>query len=201
MKVACEQLVVGGARAALVVRPGLIVGPGDPTGRFGYWPERLATAAADGAAVLAPGDPADVVQVVDVRDLADWVVDSLEHDRVGTYDGVGVPVPIGGLLAELVAALAPDVTLRWVDAGTLTEHGVEPWAGEAAVPLWLPRPAYDGMLAHDPTPSIEAGLRLRPLAETAVDTLAWLRADPSAVRGGLTRQRELALLSGLTAPG
>ncbi|WP_183100878.1 NAD-dependent epimerase/dehydratase family protein, partial [Nocardioides pelophilus] len=94
MKVACEQIVRDGAASWTVVRPGLIVGPGDPSGRFTYWPDRLA----DGGEVLAPGAPSDIVQVIDVRDLAAWIVTLAERRTVGDFDGVGLPVPIGDLL-------------------------------------------------------------------------------------------------------
>ena len=164
MKVACEQLVQERAASAVVVRPGLIVGPGDPTGRFAHWPQRLAR----GGEVLAPGRPDDVVQVIDVRDLAAWVLDLAERRTTGTYDAVGTPVPLGELLAHTAAGVGADYPrLTWVDAAFLEEHGVAHWAGEGSLPLWLPRPEYDGMLAHDPAPAVAAGLRLRPLAETA----------------------------------
>ncbi len=87
MKVACESIVREGAASSMVVRPGLIAGPGDGTGRFGYWPARLAR----GGEVLAPGTPDDVVQVIDVRDLAEWVLDACEARTTGVYDAVGTP--------------------------------------------------------------------------------------------------------------
>lgn len=192
MKVACEQLVADGAASSMIVRPGLIVGPGDPTGRFTYWPARLGSQPAE---VLAPGDPADTVQVVDARDLADWIVDSAELRRTGVFDGVGPVQPIADLLAEVAAGCDASPEWRWVPQERLQELEVEPWSGPRSVPLWLPRPQYDGMLAHDATPSIEAGLRIRPLADTARDTLAWLRATPDAVVTGLTAQEETAVLA------
>lgn len=164
MKVACEQAVRSGATSSVVARPGLIVGPGDPTGRFAHWPQRLAR----GGEVLAPGRPEDVVQVIDVRDLAAWLLDLAGTRTSGTYDAVGEPVPFGELLAQVAAGVGnPDPRLTWVDGAFLEEQGVEHWAGEGSLPLWLPRPAYDGMLAHDPAPALATGLRLRPLAETA----------------------------------
>jgi 2'-hydroxyisoflavone reductase len=164
MKVACEQVVQSGATTSVLARPGLIVGPGDPTGRFAHWPQRLAR----GGEVLAPGRPDDVVQVIDVRDLAAWLLVLAESRTTGTYDAVGEPVPLGELLAQVASGVGnPDPRLTWVDSAFLEEQGVQPWAGEGSLPLWLPRPAYDGMLAHDPGPAVAAGLRLRPLAETA----------------------------------
>ena len=194
MKVACEQLVQGGADSATVIRPGLIVGPGDPTGRFAYWPWRLA-AAADGDAVLAPGAPSEATQVVDVRDLAAWIVDCAERRAVGVYDGVGPAVPRGELLARVADGVGARPAYTWVEQGFLLEHGIEPWAGERALPLWLPLPQYAGLLAHNHRPAAGAGLRTRPLEETARDTLAWLEAEPAAARTGLGRAEERELLA------
>lgn len=184
MKVACEQAVQERASTSVVVRPGLIVGPGDPTGRFAYWPQRLARA----GEVLAPGTPADLVQVIDVRDLAAWLLDLAEAGTTGTFDAVGRPVPFGDLLAEVGAGLGTEPELTWVDQDFLEEHEVAPWAGEGSLPLWLPRPEYDGMLAHDPGPAEAAGLRLRPLAETAPGCL-----DSPVV--ALTPEQEAELLA------
>jgi 2'-hydroxyisoflavone reductase len=168
MKVACEQAVRSTAASSVVVRPGLIVGPGDPTGRFAYWPQRLAR----GGEVLAPGHPDDVVQVIDVRDLAAWLLDLAQARTTGTYDAVGRPVPLGELLAHTAAGVgATYPRLTWVDSAFLEAQGVAPWMGEGSLPLWLPRPEYDGMLAHDPGPALAAGLRLRPLADTAAGCL------------------------------
>jgi 2'-hydroxyisoflavone reductase len=191
MKVACEQLVAEGVRSSTTIRPGLICGPDDSTGRFAYWPERLDR----GGEVLAPGHPDDTAQVIDVRDLASWIVDCAEQRRPGTYDGVGEVLPIRDLLASVAQGVGFEGTLIWVDQEFLAAQGVEPWAGDDALPLFLPRPEYDGMLAHDPTPSFEAGLVVRPVAETARDTLAWLRATPDAARTGLSPEAEARVLA------
>lgn len=163
MKVACEQIVQAGAASSLVARPGVIVGPGDPTGRFAHWPQRLAR----GGEVLAPGRPDDVVQVVDVRDLAAWLLDVCEARTTGVYDTVGVPMPFGELLARTADGLGVTPELTWVDAAFLEEQGVTHWTGPGSLPLWLPRPDHDGMMSHDHRPAVDAGLRLRPIAETA----------------------------------
>ena len=164
MKVACEQVVQEHAASSVVARPGLIVGPGDSTGRFAHWPQRLAR----GGEVLAPGRPEDVVQVIDVRDLATWLLDLAEARTTGVLDAVGRPMPLAELLTGVAAGVGkPAPELTWVDAEFLEAQGVVPWAGEDSLPLWLPRPAYDGMLAHDPGPAVAAGLRLRPVADTA----------------------------------
>ncbi|MBM7517762.1 NAD-dependent epimerase/dehydratase family protein [Nocardioides nitrophenolicus] len=187
MKVACERLVLEAVPGAAVVRPGLIVGPGDPSGRFAYWARRSTAT----GAVLAPGDPRDLVQVIDVRDLAAWVVTLAEDRAGGTYDAVGPSQPI----ADLLTAALPDAALVWVDQDFLEAEGVEPWSGPDAVPLWLPRPAYDGMLAHDAGPALAAGLRPRPVEATTRDTRAWLDADPAARITGITIEREADLLA------
>lgn len=168
MKVACEQIVQSSAASSAVARPGLIVGPGDPTGRFAHWPQRLAR----GGEVLAPGRPHDVVQVIDVRDLATWLLHLAETRATGVYDAVGTPVPLGELLDGAAAGVGhADPELTWVDAEFLEAQGVTHWAGEGSLPLWLPRPEYDGMLAHDPGPAVAAGLVLRPIEETAAGCL------------------------------
>jgi len=194
MKVACEQLVQEGAASSMVVRPGLISGPGDPTGRYTYWPSRLAELA-DGDEVLAPGRPDDSVQIIDVRDLAEWIVESCETRLTGVYDGVGPVTRLADLLAASASGVGVEPTWTWVDQEFLTEQGVEPWAGPDAIPLWLPRPEYDGMLAHDVAPSVAAGLRPRPVADTARDTLTWLRETPDAPVSGIGREREAELLA------
>jgi 2'-hydroxyisoflavone reductase len=191
MKVACERAVLDGAASAMVMRPGLIVGPGDPSGRFSYWPRRLAA----GGEVLAPGRPADVMQVADVRDLAAWAVTACERRTTGIYDGVGAPMPMAELLAGCAEGVDSTRSFTWVDQEFLQEQGVEPWMGPDSIPLWLPRPEYDGLPAHDVRPSLDAGLTLRPLAETARDTLAWLEATPDAPVSGIGPDRERDLLA------
>lgn len=194
MKAACEQHVTTGATSAAIVRPGLIVGPDDPTGRFTYWPSRVADAG-DAGDVLAPGDPADTVQVIDVRDLASWLVDLAETRTSGVFDGVGEVTTMSSLLEQVATGVGTRPSYRWVPQRVLEAQGVQPWMGEESVPLWLPRPEYDAMLAHDPQPSLAAGLRLRPIATTAADTLAWLRNTPDAVVTGISRAREVEVLA------
>lgn len=190
MKVACERAVIEGTSSSMVVRPGLMVGPDDGSGRFSYWPERLAR----GGEVLAPGSPSDVVQVIDVRDLAAWILDACAARTTGVFDGVGEIMPIARLLDEVAAGVGATGTFTWVDSDFLEEQGVEPWAGEGSLPLWLPRPEYDGMMSHDPRPAIDAGLRLRPVADTARDTL-----DEVAI--GISPVREAEVLAAWHARG
>lgn len=192
-KVACEQVVRGGVGLdrSLFCRAGLIVGPEDPSGRFTYWVDRMAR----GGRVLAPGHPDRPVQIVDVRDLAAWLVAASERGLAGTVDAVGAPIPMRECLAQIAAGVGAEPELTWVDQEFLRAHGVPPWAGEGSLPLWLPVPEYAGMLSRDAGPALVAGLSTRPVAETAADTLAWLTGTPGAPRpDGLTADDEAALL-------
>lgn len=194
MKVACEGLVRAGAASASVVRPGLIVGPGDPTGRFTAWAVRAEAAHADGAGLLVPGEPEDLVQVIDVRDLAAWLVDLAEARTAGTFDAVCSPLARAGFVAALAAAVGA-VHPRWVPSAALLEAGVPEWNGPGALTVWVGAPGTDGFLARDPGTALDAGLRPRPLATTVADTLAWARATPDAAVAGMTRAEERELLA------
>lgn len=193
LKAACEREV---ARAfgeqALVVRPGLIVGPHDSTDRFPYWPRRLAR----GGEVLAPGRREQPVQVIDGRDLAEWLLAMLEQDRGGTYNAAGpaAPVTLGTLLEQLALAVGSTGSLTWVDEAFLLARGVQPWT---ELPLWLPADEA-GLDEVSVQRAIAAGLTFRPLAVTARDTLDWDLARPDEARANspvLTPAREAELLA------
>lgn len=188
-KVGCEQAVQARAAEWLVVRPGLTAGPGDPSGRFGYWPERLA----EGGPVLAPESPDRPTQVIDVRDLAAWIVTCAAERRTGVYDATGHVTELGPVLDEIARQVGGGAELIWADADFLAEHGVRPWSGPRSLPLWVPEEGI-GLATHDVSAAFAAGLRTRPIGETAADTLAWLRADPDAPRTGLTRTEEQDVL-------
>ena len=188
-KVACEQDVQARARRALVVRPGLIVGPGDPSGRFSYWPERLS----EGGPVLAPESPDRPAQVIDVRDLARWIVTCSEDRVTGVYDATGHVSSLGVMLEEIARSVGGGAELVWVDGWFLNENGVRHWAGPRSLPLWLPDEGI-GIASHDVSAAFAAGLSTRPIAATASDTLTWLRSDKDAVRTGLTRAEERDLI-------
>lgn len=192
-KVACERAVLDSGVPAFIGRAGLIVGPGDPSDRFTYWPVRLAR----GGEVLAPGRPADLVQLVDVRDLAAWLVDGTDGGLTGAYDGISAPMPRGEFLARISAAIGrPDPRLTWVDQEFLAEHEVNPWAGDRSLPLWLPLPEYAGFLTRDVGSALAAGLTIRDLGETARDTLSWyVEAGERGLSSGLSGEDESALLA------
>jgi len=194
-KVACEE-AVGDAFGdkAFLCRAGLIVGPRDVSDRFGYWPARLA----GGSEVLVPGTPDDLVQFVDVRDLAEWIVHCAENHVVGTFDAVAASQPWGEVIDAMAAAVGgPEVALTWVPGHWLAEQDVQPWAGPDSLPLWLPLPDYAGFMSRDVSASVEAGLTTRGTQETAVAALEWeevLGLDRDR-RSGMTREREAALLT------
>jgi nucleoside-diphosphate-sugar epimerase len=192
-KVACEQAVRDGfgADRTFVCRAGLIIGPEDRTNRFGYWVSRLAR----GGEVLAPGQPDDLVQYVDVRDLADWLVAGAADRLAGTYDGIGVPVSREHFLTHVAVGVGGPVELTWVDQAYLLAEGVQPWMGDRSLPLWLPLPEYAGFASRDVSASLAAGLRTRDVAETARDTLTWLRGLPeSPGDAGISPDDEAELL-------
>lgn len=186
-KVACEQAVGDGA---FLCRPGLIVGPEDPTGRFTYWPLRLAR----GGETLAGVAPTDMVQVIDVRDLAAWIIHAAETNLTGAIDAVGIPTQTGQFLADIASGIGATPHLTWADRAFLEAQEVRRWAGPRALPLWLPLPENAGFLTRSARPALAAGLTLRPLQQTARDTLAWAQAI-NAQPTGLTAAEEQAILA------
>jgi nucleoside-diphosphate-sugar epimerase len=189
-KVAGERAVLDAGLPAFVCRAGLIVGPEDPTDRFTYWPVRLARS----GPVLVPGAPDDLVQWVDVRDLASWLVHAAEVGLTGVYDGAGVPTKRAAFLAAVADGVGATPELIWVDQQFLLDHEVAPWMGPRSLPLWLPLPEYAGFLGRDTSPALAAGLGCRPLAETAAATLSWYDAAPWTLRCGLDHADEAVLL-------
>jgi 2'-hydroxyisoflavone reductase len=189
LKVLCENVVRERFPDAFIPRPGLIVGPWDPTGRFTYWPTRLAA----GGRVLAPLPPDADTQVIDARDLAAWIVRAAEEGLGGTYNTVG-PVTTREHVLETCASVAgTGAELVWVDPDFLHAQGVEEWM---ELPLWLYDPKYRGMLSADPSPARAAGLLTRPLEETVRDTLAWTQSGdaPDEFPAGLDREKERTVL-------
>jgi 2'-hydroxyisoflavone reductase len=189
LKADCEDVVRERFPEAFIPRPGLIVGPWDKTGRFTYWPQRLA----DGGRVLVPSPPDAPAQVIDVRDLAAWIVRAAEAGTSGTYDAVDRPTTRENLVETCRRVAGVETELVWVEPGFLVSHDVGEWM---ELPLWIADSAYAGMLSVDPSSAFAAGLETRPLEETARDTLAWAQSgegpiDPPA---GLAREKEQAVL-------
>ncbi|MGH3758441.1 NAD-dependent epimerase/dehydratase family protein [Actinophytocola sp.] len=184
IKVASETAVreAMGERA-LIVRSGLIVGPGDVSDRFGYWPARISR----GGRVLVPATAEQPVQIIDVRDMAAWIVDAGERRLGGTFNGVGPTRTFGEFLADVVRAVGPAGTeLVPASPEQLAAAGVHEWRGARSLPVWVPREDY-GFLAHDHRKAAGAGLEHRPFEEIVTDALAYEREL------GLDRPREAGL--------
>jgi 2'-hydroxyisoflavone reductase len=195
LKAQCEHVVAAAHPGrTLIVRPGLIVGPLDPTDRFTYWPHRIAR----GGEVLAPGKPEQPVQFIDARDLAAWVVVMTERQATGTYQATGPAesLEMGTLLNVCRQVSGSDAQITWVDEDFVLKAGITPWV---EMPLWIPQsePDAQGHNAVSIARALAAGLTFRPLAETVRDTLAWDATRPAKRewRAGLSAEREAEVLS------
>ena len=180
---------------SLIIRPGLIVGPGDETDRFTYWPVRIAR----GGEVLAPGNPDDPVQFIDARDLAEWTVRMAEQGATGIYNATGPakPLGVGGMLEGIKTTLGSEAKFTWVPAAFLEKEKVAPWSD---MPVWVPPSGEDGGLgAVSIQRALEKGLTFRPLAVTARDTVAWFKSRPKErqekMKAGITSEREAEVLA------
>jgi 2'-hydroxyisoflavone reductase len=169
-------------------RPGLIGGTDDPSDRTGYWPARFTLDR--GHPVVVPDDPERPIQVLDVQDLARWIVDAAEQRLIGTMNAVGQSTPLGDALlaAQKVALFGGQVVA--MDGAWLLEQGVQPWAGNDSLPLWIPAGlGFDGFCRRSSNRALEAGLRRRPIDQTMAAALATER------RYGLDRPRTAGLTS------
>lgn len=179
---------------AIIVRPGLIIGPGDNTDRWTYWPVRVDR----GGEVLAPNTPADPVQNVDARDLSEWIVRLVEGPgHGGTYNATGEVQPFGEMLEEIRGALGSDASFTWVSTEFMQEHEVAPWGH---MTNWTPPEGETvGMNQVSVAAAVQAGLTFRPLADTARDTVEWWNSLPeerrAEPRAGLPADREAEVLA------
>ena len=178
-----------------IVRPGLIIGPGDDTDRFTYWPVRINR----GGEVLAPGDPTDPVQIIDVRDFTEWMIRMAEDGTAGVFNGVGprTPRPMAELLYGIRGITTAETTFTWVNLEFLTQMGIRPYSH---MPGWRPpTPGAEGFARFDLTPEVEAGLTFRPLAVTARETLDFHFSRSSErqadLRSGISAEREAEVLA------
>jgi 2'-hydroxyisoflavone reductase len=173
-----------------VVRPGYIVGPGDPTDRFTYWPVRIDR----GGEVLAPGDGSDAMQIIDTRDLTEWIVRLAEDGTPGTFNGVGPASPMSAaeMLYGIRAITSSPMQFTWVATSFLRQHEVKPYSD---MPIWTPG---DPFAAVDQSFAIASGLTFRSLAATSLDTLEWHRTRPgeaqNELRIGIKPEREREVL-------
>ncbi len=174
-----------------VVRPGLIVGPGDRTDRFTYWPLRIE----EGGEVLAPGNPDHSNQIIDQRDLTEWIVRLAENGVTGNFNATGPEsrMSMAEMLNGIRDAVLSDVKFTWVSEEFLEEKEVRPWMD---LPSWIPG---DPLMYVDISKAVSAGLTFRSLAVTTRDLLAWDHARPTAERNnrraGMSRERESELLA------
>jgi 2'-hydroxyisoflavone reductase len=193
LKAACEATVEAALPGRTTnVRPGLIVGPGDPSDRFTYWPARMDR----GGEVLAPGDGSDFGQVIDARDLGAWLVKCVVDRTVGVYNAVGPaePMTIKTMLDACNRAAGNKATLTWVPTRFLEEKEVQPWM---ELPVWT---AGDLGFATVKSDRAQAkGLTFRPIDDTARATLEWWRTEPeerkAKPKAGLAPEKEAAVLA------
>jgi len=193
LKALCEQTVEQEFPGrALIIRPGLIVGPYDPTDRFTYWPARVAR----GGLVLAPEKPEAPVQIIDGRDLADFTINLIEQKATSIFNATGpdYELTLSSLLETCKRVSNSDAAFEWASVGFLAENKVRPWSD---MPVWVPDTPEDAGFARvNISKAIAAGLTFRPLVETVRDTLDWAATRPAdhQWRAGLTAERELELL-------
>lgn len=180
---------------ATVIRPGLIVGPGDLSDRFTYWPARLAK----GGEALAPGNPTDPVQIIDARDLAEFAIRVCEDHTTGVYNCTGPRslLTIAEMLGGIRSVMSSDCYLTWVDATFLEKQSVRPWID---MPAWVPPTGESaGFARRNISRALSKGLTFRPLAITAKDTLDFYESEPeerkAKLRAGLAPDREKAVLA------
>ncbi len=178
-----------------IVRPGLIVGPGDLSDRFSYWPVRIAR----GGEVLAPGTPNDPVQYIDARDLSEWMIRLAETRTLGIFNATGPksPTTIAEMLYGIKAVTTSDARFTWIPADFLGANQVRAWSD---MPVWVPPIGRTAGFARvNCGKAYAAGLNFRPLAETALATLTWYHGRPAAeqekARAGLAPDREAAVLA------
>lgn len=195
LKALCEKTVQDtfGGDHALIIRPGLIVGPHDPTDRFTYWPVRIA----QGGDVLAPEKPEAPAQIIDVRDLAEFTIQLIEENASGVYNATGpdYELTLGGLLETSKQVSGSAATIHWASVEFLNQNNVAPWSD---MPVWVPDTVEDaGFSRFDLSKAIRAGLTFRPLADTVRDTIAWANTRPAEYewRAGLKPDREQELLN------
>ncbi len=193
LKALCEKAVqdVFGI-SSLVVRPGLIIGPHDPTDRFTYWPVRVAK----GGDVLAPDRPDAPTQVIDVRDLSDFIIELIQENVSGVFNTTGPahPLTMGAMLEICRQMSHSHANFKWAPLEFIKEHKVEPWSD---LPAWLPDVGDEaGFSRVDVSKAINAGLMFRPLEYTVRDTLNWAESWPEGHewKAGLTAEREKELL-------
>lgn len=193
LKACCEQVISHYfPDKSLIIRPGLIVGPLDPTDRFTYWPVRVV----EGGEILTPGKPTQNLQLIDVRDLAKWIVLMIERQATGIYNATGpaTPFTFEQLIKECHKFSKENISIHWIDDDFLIKHDVKDWV---EIPLWLSSERHmPGFLNINAQKAIKAGLTFRPLSETISSTLEWFASKGNIERQDwLNRKKEKEIIS------
>ncbi|MGI8670189.1 MAG: NAD-dependent epimerase/dehydratase family protein [Aridibacter sp.] len=189
LKVLCEEEVLKiFPENHLIIRPGLIVGKFDFTDRFTYWVMR----AAKGGEVLAPNNADAFVQLIDAKDLAEWIVKIVETGKTGIYNAVNKPFELtfGKMLEEIKKTSGSDAEFVWVSEEFMDENNVAPWSD---MPLHLPE-SLVFMRTANVDKALEKGLKIRPLSETIRETLDWRKTIDEEMKAGISSEREKELL-------
>ena len=193
LKAACENVVTAAMPGqSLIVRPGLLVGPYDPTDRFTWWVRRIAR----GGDILAPGNPDRQVQFIDARDVADWVIAMTEAGQTGAYNITGPEqrLSMKEFLDRTNSALRAGGNFFWASEAILNKQNIGPWMD---MPLWLPD-TENASLEFNLSKALKAGLKIRALEETVCDILKWDQTRPQTVlKAGITAEREEEVLTAL----
>lgn len=187
-KVACEDAVRASDTSATIVRSGLIGGPGDWSGRTGYWPWRFAHPTGDD--VIVPDDPDFPCAIIDVRDLASWVIAAAEQHLDATFNATGLTIPFHHVIAAAARVASSAVRPRAVPAAKLAELEIGAWMGPASLPLWIDDPAWRGFATMNTDRARAAGLLTRPLEDTLRDTLAYENQRTEPRQAGLSDEQE-----------
>ena len=187
-KVACENAVRDAEGTATIVRSGLIGGPGDGSGRTGYWPWRFAHPV--GSRVVVPDELDFPCAVIDVRDLAAWLVTATEDRLDGTFNATGPTMPLAEVLTVAARVSGSTAESLPVDRERLAELEVGAWMGPASLPLWIDDVEWRGFATMDTSRARSAGLVTRPLEDTLRDTLAFEETRTVPRRAGLTDDDE-----------
>ncbi len=191
-----------GPDRSVIIRPGLIGGPGDPTGRTAYWPLRFRRPSNPQGRVLVPSAPTQDTAVIDVRDLAAWVIQLIERARGGVFNAAGETVPFARYIETARRVTRHDGPLVRARPEWLAAHGVTQWMGSRSLPLWIDQPDVAGLGSLSNARALAAGLKLRPIDDTLTDTLDWATAHhvDTVIGSGLTDDEEHALLEAHNEP-
>lgn len=193
LKVLCEEAAESAMpNRVLSIRAGMIVGAFDWTDRFAYWVMRIKK----GGEILAPGTSKSFVQLIDARDLSEWIINSIEENVVGIFNAASKPFELdfGKMLGEIKTATESDAKFIWADEKFLSENNVAPWS---EMPFYLPESDENlrNFLTMNVDKAFSKGLKTRPLRETVADVLNWRKAQDFEMKAGISAVREKELLN------